>query len=233
MRKLVFIFGLLLFTVAITQAKQITEERAVADFTGVASGGYFDVYITLGDKESLRLEGDAELLKDIETKIEKGVLKIRNKDKKRYWDWNSSDRSTVKIYITAKTLTNVSMSGSGHMKVAGTIKSPDFRVNLSGSGSLVVAAEAVNVFATLSGSGNMKLSGLAQTTDLTVSGSGNVNASEFKSKNANAVVSGSGNASLAVEQNLKATLSGSGNIRYSGNPSITETKNGSGKIAKM
>lgn len=239
MKKLTLCLALVFVAMACTEARsvnnqatKITEERAVADFTGVSSGGFFHVFISLGDKESLRLEGESDILKEIETKVEKGVLKIQYKSKKHYWDWNSSDRSTVNIYITAKTLTNLILSGSGQMKVDGTIKAPDFKASVSGSGSMTVAAEAVKLQATVSGSGNMKLSGSAQTSELTLSGSGNLSGGDFKTKNAIVTVSGSGNAGLTVEQDLKATLSGSGNIRYSGNPNVSETKSGSGKIAK-
>ncbi|MFM6977089.1 MAG: head GIN domain-containing protein [Sphingobacteriaceae bacterium] len=213
------------------QANQ--EERTVADFTGISSGGNFNVVITLGDKETLRMEGDADLLKEIESKVEKGILKIQYKNKTRLWDWNTSDKKRVNVFITAKTLTNLSLSGSGSMKVNGKVQAPDFRTVVSGSGSLQVNAESVNYSGTISGSGSIHLSGSAQNAELTVSGSGSLKAADFKAKSANITVSGSGGASLYVEQTLKGTLSGSGNIRYAGNPSVTETKSGSGSISKL
>ncbi len=209
------------------------EERSVADFTGVYSGGYFNVFITIGEKESLRIEADAATLKDIETKVEKGILKIQLNSKKRYWDWNTSDRKKVNIFISAKVLTNVSASGSGNMKVEGTIKAPDFRVSLSGSGNLDLNVESVNLAAVVSGSGNMRLGGNSQNAQLMLSGSGNLAAVDFKAKNAEVSVSGSGNVNLKVEKKLKAITSGSGNIRYDGDPEIEETRSGSGKILKM
>jgi len=208
------------------------ENRTVADFTGIASGGNFNVYVSLGNTESLRLEGNQDLFKDIETEVVKGVLKIQYTSKKRYWDWNSSDKKRVNIYITAKTLTNVSVGGSGDLKVEGTIKVPDFKASVSGSGNMVVDAESVNLQASVSGSGNLNLSGTAQNTELVVSGSGNLSASNFKAKTASVTVSGSGNVNVAVEKSLKAVLSGSGNIKYSGDPEVTKTQSGSGRISK-
>ena len=208
------------------------ENRTVADFTGIASGGNFNVYVRLGATESLRIEGDEELVKDIETEVVKGLLKIQYTTKKRYWDWKSSDKKRVNIYITAKTLTNVSVSGSGDMKVEGTIKVPDFKASVSGSGNMVVDAESVNLQASVSGSGNLNLSGTAQNTELAVSGSGNLSASNFKTKVASVTVSGSGNVNLYVEKSLKAILSGSGNIKYGGDPEVSKTQSGSGQISK-
>lgn len=240
MKKIVLSIMLGLSFLACTEAKptgssisQNREERAVNDFTGISTGGNFNVYVTLGTQESLRLEGNEELIKEIETKVEKGTLKIQYKTKKHYWDWNSSDKKRVNIYITAKTLTNLTVSGSGDMKVEGTVKTPDLRTTVSGSGSLVLSAEAVKLFATVSGSGNMNISGNAQYAELTTSGSGNLSASNLKTKNAVVTVSGSGNTGLFVENTLKATLSGSGNIKYSGEPNVTKTISGSGRIGKF
>lgn len=208
------------------------ENRTVADFTGIASGGNFNVYVRLGTTESLRIEGDEELIKDIETEVVKGLLKIQYKTKKRYWDWNSSNKKRINIYITAKTLTNLSVSGSGDMKVEGSIQVPDFKASVSGSGNMVVATESVNLQGSVSGSGNLNLSGTAQNTELVVSGSGNLSAGNFKAKTASVTVSGSGNVNLAVEKSLKAVLSGSGNIKYSGDPEVSKTQSGSGRISK-
>ncbi len=212
---------------------QNQEERTVSDFTGISSGGNFNVFITLGNQESLRLEGNEDLIQEIETKVEKGTLKIQYKTKKHYWDWSGSNKKRVNIYITAKTLTNLTVSGSGDMKVEGTIKTPDLKITVSGSGSLLLGAEAVKLFATVSGSGNITLSGDAQFAELTTSGSGNLAASNLKSKNAVVTVSGSGNTSLFAENTLKATLSGSGNIKYGGEPNVSKTISGSGRIGKL
>lgn len=232
MKKLLFSITIGLASIY-SLAAAAQETRSVSNFTGIASGGNFQVQVRLGDTESLRLEGNEELIKEIETVVEKGVLKLKFKNTKRYWDWNSSDKKRVNIYITAKTLTHVSVGGSGDMKVDGTIKVPDFKASVSGSGNLSLEAEAVNLQASVSGSGNLNLSGSAQNTEFIVSGSGNVSANNFIAKTASVIVSGSGNVGLHVEKALKAVLSGSGNIRYSGDPSVTQTKSGSGRIAKF
>lgn len=242
MKKLILSVALLFVAVGFTQAKPnqsigkqdpAKEERSVADFTGISSGGNFDVFISLGTTESLRLEGDAESLKEIETVVDKGTLKIQYKGKKNYWNWDSSDRKKVSIYITAKVLTNLSVSGSGNMKVEGLLQSPDFRANVSGSGNMKLNAESVNFRGVISGSGTITLSGNAQNTQITISGSGGMRAKEFKTKTADVTVSGSGSASLFVEKSLKGTISGSGSIRYDGNPDVTEVKSGSGSISKI
>lgn len=219
--------------IGLQNASYSQENRSVANFTGISSGGNFNVHVRLGNTESLRLEGNEELFKDIETEVVKGVLKIQYNAKKRYWDWNSSDKKRVNIYITAKTLTNVSVGGSGDMEVVGNVKTPDFKASVSGSGNLAVQAESVNLQASVSGSGNLNLSGSAQNTELLVSGSGNLSAKNFSTKTASVSVSGSGNVGIQVEKALKAVLSGSGNIKYGGDPEVTQTKSGSGQISKF
>ncbi len=219
--------------VTANQENEIKQERAVADFTGIASGGNFNVYVSIGEKESLRLEGKEELLNDIETKIEKGVLKIQYKAKKRMWDWNRSDRDRINIYITAKVLSNLVLSGSGKMVVNGTLKAPNFISVVSGSGNLTLNTETINFNGVISGSGSINLSGSSQTTDLSISGSGSLRAKDFKTKSANVSISGSGNSEIHVEQSLNGSISGLGSIRYGGNPSIVIQKSGSGSISKL
>ena len=64
----------------------IDENRTVAGFSGVSSAGSYSIFITMGNTESLRLEGKAADLNEIETKVENGILKIsKKKSLKTFW----------------------------------------------------------------------------------------------------------------------------------------------------
>ena len=52
----------------------LTEERNVSGFKGISSSGSYDIKISMGNKESLKLEGDVEAISDIETVVENGIL---------------------------------------------------------------------------------------------------------------------------------------------------------------
>jgi hypothetical protein len=206
------------------------QTRDVSGFSGVASSGSFDVYITTGGKESVRLEGDNDLLDKIETVVEGKTLHIRTK---REYERNRLDFSDVKIHVTARELNALALSGSGKMRVNSPLKADSFAATVSGSGQIEAGQITSNrMQATVSGSGNFAASGSAKETEITVSGSGGFNGKNFTAGDADVRVSGSGSVYLRAENTLDGVLSGSGQIHYSGNAKVTERKSGSGRIIK-
>jgi len=220
----------------ITQVKSNTnqsdESRTVSGFSGISSSGSYTIFITMGDKESLRLEGSSEMINQIETKVENGILKIRNKKQMNIRSWNSTS-GKVFIYIEARTLHGITLSGSGDIEVSGTVKSTGLTNTLSGSGSISQSMEAENFIAIISGSGKINAKGKAENVKITIAGSGNFEGKELQTINSNVKLSGSGNITITADKYLEALISGSGNIRYGGNPSVSYTKSGSGSISKF
>ena len=209
-----------------------TEDRQVSGFTGISSSGSFDVMIKMGSKESLKLEGDPELLKEIETVVEDGILKIRNKKHNNGWNWKKSS-GKVTVFVEAKSLNSIGLSGSGDLKVDGTVKAEKLTTAISGSGNIYLTADAGEYFGNISGSGELVISGKAKQASIKVSGSGNFEGRNLSTSDADVKVSGSGNVSIQAEKSLDAAVSGSGNIRYKGNAQVNKTKSGSGSISKM
>lgn len=207
------------------------QTRQVSNFSGVAAAGSFNVVIKTGTIESLRLEGDDELLNKIETVVENGVLKIRTKKNQENQQLNFNK---VKVYVTVKELNTLSVSGSGNMRVTDPLKAAVFSTTVSGSGSLATAAiSADKLNAVVSGSGSITTAGNAEEVKVVVSGSGGFDGKKFTTNVANVQVSGSGNVSIGANETLNGTLSGSGKIYYSGEASVSEIKSGSGRIVKM
>ena len=218
--------------VNIVKTKKLNgEQRNVSGFKGVSSSGSYNVKITMGSKESLRLEGDEDVIKEIETVVEDGILKIKNK---KHFDrtWRSS-KGKVNIYITAKTLNSITLSGSGDISVDGLVKSNRLTNTLSGSGSISLSTAAEEYIGTISGSGEITVSGKADKANIKIGGSGDFKGRNFKTLAADIKVSGSGNVSIGAENTLDAVVSGSGDILYSGNPKVSKTKNGSGNISRL
>ena len=219
-----------LITLVKNNASKLDESRTVSGFSGITSSGSYAIFITMGDKESLLLEGSSEMINQIETKVENGILKIRNKKQMNWRSWNSAEK--VSIYIEARTLHGITLSGSGDIEVSGTIKSTELRNTISGSGSISQSMDAENFVAVISGSGKINAKGKAENVKATIAGSGNFEGKELQTSNSNVKISGSGNITITADKYLEALISGSGNIRYGGNPSVKYTKSGSGSIAK-
>ena len=107
---------LLIFTMAvITQLSifaQNKETRNVRDFDEIQMRVAGKVYVTLGDKNEVILEGDEDYLDNIETDVSSGRLVIKNRRENRWKFWgNSSGRLTA--YVTLKEFKGAYVSGSG------------------------------------------------------------------------------------------------------------------------
>ena len=219
-----------LITLVKSNASISDESRTVSGFSGITSSGSYTIFITMGDKESLRLEGSSEMINQIETKVENGILKIRNKKQMNWRSWNSAEK--VIIYIEARTLHGITLSGSGDIDVIGTVKSTGLTNTISGSGSISQSMDAENFVAVISGSGKIIAKGKAENAKITIAGSGNLEGKELQTSNSTVKISGSGNITITADKYLEALISGSGNIRYGGNPSVKYTKSGSGSISR-
>ena len=203
--------------------------RNVSDYYGVECNGPFNVEVKIDGTESLRLDVDADILNDIETKVENHFLKI---EMKRGWR-NHSNVKRANIYITAKELHYLGNGGSGNMVLEGTVTGTYAKLAVSGSGNLKAALKGGTAQMSLSGSGGITVNGSAERTIVNISGSGNVNAREFTSQKLDARISGSGGVNIVVNQSITAGISGSGGVEYSGNATVAETHySGSGRVSK-
>jgi hypothetical protein len=208
------------------------QERQVGNFKGVAISGSMKAFIKIGQTEGVRLEGNQEAIADLITEVKSGILVIRPKTK-----WIDGNRkleySKITIYITAKNLTSLTMSGSGSVEVQDAASATEFAATLSGSGSMKLPANVKAFTAVISGSGNMDVSGKADDANIIVNGSGDFKGSSFTVAEASAKISGSGSVYITANKKINALTVGSGSVFYKGNPAIDKKSIGSGRVEKI
>ena len=182
-----------------------TQARDVAAFTGVELAGSNNVVIRVGEKPSVVVTADDNLLGRVTTEVQSGQLVIANTP------GSFSTDTPMSVEVTVPTLTVLTLSGSGNIVVDG------------------IAAERLKV--DLPGSGMLTGSGTATRLDVTVSGSGTVQFTRVAAKDVSALVSGSGSIFVTATERLDATVSGDGAILYAGDPqAVTKSVTGSGAI---
>lgn len=207
------------------------ESRPVSGFNSIQNSGSFHVFVKIGSTESLELEGDPDVLRQIETVVEQGALKIRMKKNLNLFSMNTG---RVSIYITAKQLRALSQSGSGKIEVANPITSSELNTKVSGSGSITCTAKVRDLAAAVSGSGQIDVQGSTENNDIRISGSGKFNGAKLTANNTNVHISGSGDAYVFTNQELNAKISGSGSVRYAGSvKSVNASTSGSGKVRRL
>ncbi len=241
-----FMLGLVLAVQAFAD-DVVTQERDVDGFSGIAFSLPGDLHIEQSGNESLRVAAGADVIDDIITEVEDGVLVIRREDS--LW---SSRMGKVEVWVEIDDFESLAISGSGDAD-AGTIEADDFALRISGSGSVAFEAltcDEVDVAVTgsaevtiaeltanrastkIGGSGEVTWGGVVDAQAVTISGSGDYHAADLESNEAEVVVSGSGDVDIRVEDELDAVVSGSGSIRYHGDPEVSKVIAGSGDVSR-
>lgn len=220
-----------LFLISTSAYAQSTEVRALADFTSVKVEGAGNIYLTAGDKSQveIRLKNDSYELSDIITDVSGSRLWIDYKEKGTF-----KSAPKVDLWITYKSLEEISVSGAGKISTENTIKANRFVLDCEGAESANLELDVNELVAEMSGAGAFNLSGRADVQTMEVSGAGAINAEDLIGQKVTAEVSGVGSLYVHARENFKGTVSGVGKIRYKGNPQVEVINNdGIGSIKKM
>lgn len=211
MKKYSFLFVIAILVSATTTKAQERETRSVDNFSKISFGFAGKLYLRQGSPQKVELEGDRDILKEVETKVEGGRLKIGREGK---WNnWNFKD-AKITVYITVPNIDAVSIGGSGDIIGETKIRSNELSLNVSGSGSLSLDVEVTGAArANVSGSGDMDLKGHFSSFESDVSGSGKVVMSAKIDNTADFGISGSGKIEARGEADVvKTHISGSGKV---------------------
>lgn len=183
------------------------ETRAVEGFTRVESAGSANVTVQIGEKQSVVIETDDNILPLIDTIVKGDKLLIESHG-------SYSTRLGVKVTIVVPVLNEARISGSGNITASG-VAAKDFDAHISGSGDI-------------------RISGSTESLEASISGSGGIDAIELAVAAADVRVTGSGNIKVAAPQSLHAKITGSGDVLYTGKPTrIEKHVTGSGSVRSM
>ncbi|PWK78296.1 putative autotransporter adhesin-like protein [Mucilaginibacter oryzae] len=230
MKKLIFslMASVLVVSVAVKVSAQ-TVTRDVSGYNGIACGGPFHVFIKIDGTEGVKLDVDANIVDDIKTEVENGILKVEFKN-----HWKSHGNiQRADIYISAKTVAYLANSGSGNTTVDGVMTAENAKIALSGSGNIKTAVKSGTLDIKISGSGSIDVKGSTGLAECRISGSGQINGKSLSTETVEASIAGSGDINIMASKKVSARISGSGSVLYSGSASIGETRYaGSGRISK-
>jgi len=207
--------------------KVATESRPAKGFSGIAMGIPGTLVVRQGEPAAVAIEADDNLLPEIETVVEQGVLKIRFKRK-----LDVSGRATIRLLVTNPVIDSLAVSGSGDV-LSEAIRSGALDLAVSGSGDVRIAkVDAQSLKISIAGSGDVRVAGQAAEVTAKIAGSGDVEASKLESKRAKVSIAGSGDVSLWVKESLEVSIAGSGDVRYYGDPAVARKVAGSGSVTR-
>jgi hypothetical protein len=217
---------LLIGSVAFAQTSQT---RTPGSFTKIENNGSWDVEITKGSKDEVRLESSSFDLNKVITEVDGRKLTIKL-EKGNYKNVN------IKVFVTVRELESIGNGGSGDMVINSDFGADTFSIGLSGSGSITTRnINASKLSVGMSGSGKVIIEGgQADEANIGQSGSGDFDGINFTADAVKIGKSGSGNTSISVNEAFTVGSSGSGNIYYRGNPEKQSIGiSGSSKVIKQ
>ena len=185
----------------------VTQTRDVATFDGIKVSAVFKVIFTQGELQSVKIEADENSMDKISTVVKGGILYLGTKG-------NVNNPHRLSVYITAKDLKSLDMSGATKFSTTNKIITPKLKLDLSGISAATLDLDATIVNCDLSGVSKLNLQGTADQLSAEISGTAKLMASKFEVKEAKINTSGVGSAIVNASKSVTLEASGASNIKY-------------------
>lgn len=215
------------------------QTREIQGFDKIRFKDFGNLILTQGDKESLVIEADPELLNELISEVRDGTLVLGidddwlNRIGKLFSSVLSHKEHKVNYYLTFINLNKISISGQCRLTCP-SLTAEQLKVNISGMGNLDfdrLTCKELEV--NISGRGEFTAAGSADQQHIRISGSSDYYAADLVSKTVRVAISGQGNAKVWAEDNLDITISGLGQVNYRGQPKLRQVISGMGKSRRM
>ncbi len=204
----------------------VTENRELDEFESIDNSGPFDLYVVVGEIQSVSISIDDNLVEVVETRVRRGTLEIYTKD-------NIRSHRRSRIDITVPKLEELTISGSGDVELE-NVSGEEFDLQISGSGDVeLTEMNTQELYVSVSGSGDVRADGTARNLEIGISGSGDIDARDLEAEDVTVKIHGSGDVKVNASESFYGRVYGSGDITYWGNPEDVSSRcSGSGDIRK-
>jgi hypothetical protein len=185
----------------------VRDARSVPAFHRITVNGSADVYVTVGQAQSLVIEGQRNIVDIIDTTVEDGTLTVGSR--KSY-----TTHKDVIVHVTVPDLDGLTLHGSSDATIDGA-RGGNLDVSVHGSGDVTASGRVEGLTYNCYGSGDAKLAGLAV-------------------RDAVVRVRGNGDVRLNVSGTLDVEIAGSGVVRFTGPARVVhQTIRGSGSVSQV
>ncbi len=203
----------------------VTQNIDVSGFDSIRLSGLGDLTITQGDKESLTIEAEDNILAELESRVSGSWLELGTHE-----GVNITPTKRIRYTLVVKNLNGLDLAGLGNATVDG-LKTERLNLKISGSGDLELAdVSAQDVRITISGLGSVQIAGEATSLNVNLAGSGDCNAGDLAVKTADVNISGLGGTTVWASDTVDINISGAGNLNYYGSPNISQNISGLGHV---
>ena len=177
--------------------KLITRDINVQPFDALKANGVYELKLTQGDKESVKIEADENLQELFTVKNDGSQLNIEMKK-----NLNIKGKLRVKVYVTFRNLESIDLNTVGNVS-SDQLSFTDLTLKNQSVGNVDLNFTANKLDLKNTSVGNVKLKGKAETAILKNSGVGNLRAGDLVVQSMDIDNSGVGNAEVNAEKELK------------------------------
>lgn len=225
----------------------VSETFLIHDFTGIELSIDADVIISNDGTDEIVIEGQQNIIDNIELDVDNGVWEIKN-------NRNVTRHEPVTIRINMDQLDKIYLTGSGditcksaysgnylEVKTTGSgniffndnLEFSDLDLSITGSGNIDILGDFIDTKAQLTGTGHLFIEGISNKLIISTTGNGQFNGVDLECDDVQITSSGFGDCKVFVNSKLDVIITGSGNIYYKGNPDINANITGTGTVINM
>lgn len=224
MRRIIFLFSVVfLFSFTLSaqddretiegNGKLVTREVSVKAFDQLEAHGIYELKLTQGDKESVRIEADENLQGYFTVTNEGSTLMI---DTKKLKDKNLKGKVKMKVYVTFKKLKSMEFGTVGGVQSENQLSFDNLNLESKSVGNINLQLTANKINLDNKSVGNIKLSGKADDAVIKNKGVGSLEATDFIVQTMDIDNSGVGNAAVNAQKTLKVRDSFLGKVSNKG-----------------
>lgn len=199
----------------------ITKDVAVQSFDAIVAKGLYELILTQGDKESVKIEADDNLMPLFSVKNNGTTLEIDMPDlKNKNIDFNDDNKHKsfkLKVYVTFKQLKGLDVAVIGNVHSETAFKAAAFKLDSKNVGNVDIKLNADKLTVDNKGVGNIKLSGSAGNADVNNKGVGEFDGEDLLVQTMNINNTGVGHANVNVVKDLTVKDSFLGKVNNKGN----------------
>lgn len=213
--------------------KETTEEREISDFTHIQLWDNIDLQLTQDSFNAIQVVAGENIIRNINTKIENGILKISNQNR---CNWLRSYDKSIRINLHLKNLNEIEYHGTGEISCTNTIVSDSLMLNIwdaAGKVDLKIETRKSTIRYHI-GTADIYYSGKTRLSYISSNSYGPVDARNLKSEQTYISTIGSNNNYVWATDILEATIGSVGNIYYRDDPETLKIfLQGSGEVKKI
>ena len=193
----------------------ITKDISVKSFDELDASGVFNLQLSQGDKETLRIEADDNLMDLFIIENEGSTLTIKMKKNS-----NFNSKKQLKVYVTFKTLKSMNLGMVGGTSSDEKLKFADLKLKNQSVGSVSLNMTLQTLNMENQSVGSVKLEGSAENAIVKNNSVGSINAGNFVVQKMDIENNGVGSATVNAEKELKYSDSFLGKVSNRGSATV-------------